>query len=336
MIRSVSEMERDKCIVCGQTAGDSVDWAYFERGMSEKLFLCDSCYSHKVNLLDFSIDEKTYNASKSYMEARVEGKVAEIRNVVEAWINGEGINYFPEPTDLVYYAEGPEAHLFVFKDRVVILSSKVSLSYTEWDTSSIIKDRYRERKEKDIRTWDKRVVLCNGKREVVEFPHGKLLEVKEMNYLDIPGNRKSDYVLDDEKPVDLDISLGEYGTLSFNYSGYADRYLYGKDIGGYDFRRWKITFRFFYHQNQLMEEIYNYIQCRLNHAEEEKKETLTPVQKVTASGARRMQAKESTDQKIGTGLSLADEISKLKGLLDCGILTQEEFDKAKNKLIDMM
>jgi hypothetical protein len=129
--------------------------------------------------------------------------------------------------------------------------------------------------------------------------------------------------------MELDISLGTYGVLNFNYEGE-----WIKGVEG-TYSKGKVSFRFFYHQNQLMEEIYNYIQSRLNRSEEDKKE-VTSIQKVTASGARRLQVKESAEEKSNTGLSLADEISKLKGLLDCGILTREEFDRAKNKLIDMM
>jgi len=325
-------MERDKCIVCGQKAGDSVNWAYFERGMSEKLFICDTCHSHKVNLLDFSIAEETYNASRSYMEARIEGKVSEIRSVVEAWINGEGNCYFPESEDLMYYAEGPEAHLFVFEDRVVILSSKVSLSYTEFDMSlaGFFSNREKERKEKDVYTRDIRINFGEQKREFAIYRHWALDEIKESDYRVSTARIDTDYVLDAKKPIELDISLGTYGVLNFNYEGD-----WIKGVEG-TYSKSKVSFCFFYHQNQLMEEIYNYIQSRLNHAKENNKETSTPMQKVTASAARRMQAKESAEGKNNTGSSLADEITKLKGLLDCGILTQEEFDRAKNKLIDMM
>jgi Short C-terminal domain len=36
----------------------------------------------------------------------------------------------------------------------------------------------------------------------------------------------------------------------------------------------------------------------------------------------------------GGGVSTADEIKKLKGLLDDGILTQEEFDNKKKQILE--
>ena len=35
------------------------------------------------------------------------------------------------------------------------------------------------------------------------------------------------------------------------------------------------------------------------------------------------------------GVSVADEILKLKGLLDMGVLTQDEFDKKKKQLLEI-
>lgn len=40
-----------------------------------------------------------------------------------------------------------------------------------------------------------------------------------------------------------------------------------------------------------------------------------------------------TDEKSGSSVSVADEIVKLKGLLDSGVLTQDEFDVMKKKLL---
>ncbi|MGG7215287.1 SHOCT domain-containing protein [Clostridium nigeriense] len=41
----------------------------------------------------------------------------------------------------------------------------------------------------------------------------------------------------------------------------------------------------------------------------------------------------SKDKRIVNAISVADEISKLKGLLDKGIINKEDFDKQKNKLL---
>ena len=81
-----------------------------------------------------------------------------------------------------------------------------------------------------------------------------------------------------------------------------------------------------------MEEIYNYIQYRIavNGKEEMTESEIKPEQEMSS---RRRQAMESKRETEGVTFSLADEINKLKELLDCGILSQEEFDEAKKKLI---
>lgn len=48
-------------------------------------------------------------------------------------------------------------------------------------------------------------------------------------------------------------------------------------------------------------------------------------------------AKKGTTTPVSTSnnnFSLADELLKLKQLLDIGVLTQEEFDEQKNKLLN--
>ena len=119
-----------KCVLCGNEMGSYSTWwsssgevSYFERGLSTNRYLCRKCREHKTNLLDFEADEKVIIKAEEYMKKRIEGKVSEIRNVVQGWIDGESRNYFPEMKDLVYYVEGPKAYLFVFSDRVLILSS---------------------------------------------------------------------------------------------------------------------------------------------------------------------------------------------------------------------
>jgi len=44
----------------------------------------------------------------------------------------------------------------------------------------------------------------------------------------------------------------------------------------------------------------------------------------------KMEAKNSK-KEVGNSLSIADEILKLKNLLDNGVITQEEFENAKNQ-----
>ena len=44
-------------------------------------------------------------------------------------------------------------------------------------------------------------------------------------------------------------------------------------------------------------------------------------------------AMNNSDLSKGSGRSVADELSKLKALLDQGVLTQEEFDAQKAKLL---
>ena len=43
---------------------------------------------------------------------------------------------------------------------------------------------------------------------------------------------------------------------------------------------------------------------------------------------------QDTSSSLDSNTSLSDEIAKLNELLKSGVLTQEEFDKAKQKLLD--
>jgi len=49
-----------------------------------------------------------------------------------------------------------------------------------------------------------------------------------------------------------------------------------------------------------------------------------------------LNSKNNATPKNATGVvSVADEILKLKGLLDLGVLTQEEFDNKKKQLLEI-
>ena len=44
---------------------------------------------------------------------------------------------------------------------------------------------------------------------------------------------------------------------------------------------------------------------------------------------------DSADRQAQPAFGVADELIKFKGLLDAGVLAQEEFDAQKRKLLDM-
>ena len=82
-----------------------------------------------------------------------------------------------------------------------------------------------------------------------------------------------------------------------------------------------------------MEEIYNFLMKQTSIVNEQ-----TVVEEVKAQPQQTTYHSPAFTKsgEAENSFSLADEISKLKGLLDCGILTREEFDRAKNKLIDKL
>ena len=54
----------------------------------------------------------------------------------------------------------------------------------------------------------------------------------------------------------------------------------------------------------------------------------------SANKANEISENEKTDVSSDDGNNLSDEIERLNQLLNDGILTQEEFEKAKKKLLD--
>ena len=54
----------------------------------------------------------------------------------------------------------------------------------------------------------------------------------------------------------------------------------------------------------------------------------------SANKANETSENEKIDEFPGDGNKLSDEIERLNKLLKDGVLTQEEFEKAKNKLLD--
>jgi hypothetical protein len=226
--------------------------------------------------------------------------------LVNSWINGEEKNYFLGVNELVYYVQGPTAKLFVFEDHLTILSDyepdqKANQNCRVLDFSMFYKCRAHVSETEVAGTTnfffqyrDKYVISD------LEKINGEV-EVSRVKY----GKAFT--------KLDFNLSLGEYGALEFVRCGYS--------------------FKFYYHQNQLMEEIYNYITKKTSAADEQPE-----VEEVKIQPSQK--ASSSPDQEKGSGteksFSLADEINKLKSLLDCGILTQEEFDRAKNKLIDKL
>ncbi len=109
---------------------------------------------------------------------------------------------------------------------------------------------------------------------------------------------------------------------------WASYYFY-KDAGGYAWVAmvvWAIIFYMFYRVfSRISEKVQGHIQdASVNRILHEKKKKMvndsknhTPIQ----------------TQNVDNSLLVADELTKLKLLLDTGVITQEEFDKQKSKLI---
>lgn len=292
-------MERTRCVLCGKEIM-SIGCAYFERGISKKDFLCGNCYNKRTDLHDYSANEKKRSSAAAFFEKRVVNKSPIIQDIVRGWINGEEKNYYPDVSGLVYYVEGKSAVLFVFKDHVTILSNYVSTRANVEDYVYFYKCKVRE-SERKVTEREKIFVRYDDKYEMDD-----LQKIRA----DILTERVSGWT---QENVQLNISVGTRGTLEFGI---------------------KKCFEFFYHQNQLMEEVYNYIQRRIAEPDEDVDgtEALSFGNKSNGVTAKLTQKKE----EMKAVFSPADEIKKMKELLDCGILTQDEFEKAKNKLIDMM
>lgn len=305
-------MVEKKCALCGKNSdkigkGKFVDlYAYLERGMSKKHFLCKECYEARNITNDIGTNGKKREEAIKKLQYHIADKPSIMQDVVNSWINGEEKNYFLGTTDLIYYVQGPEAKLFVFKDHLTILSDfayekrvdqncnmldysmfyKCQAHVSENEVAETTNFFFQYRDKYEISDLEK----INGDVEVSRVKYGRAFTKLEFN-----------------------ISLGEYGTLSFAKCGYS--------------------FKFFYHQNQLMEEIYNFLMKKTSVINEQ-----TVVEEVKAQPQQTTYHSPAftKSSEAENSFSLADEISKLKGLLDCGILTQEEFDRAKNKLIDRL
>ncbi|MBP3568013.1 MAG: SHOCT domain-containing protein [Lachnospiraceae bacterium] len=229
-----------------------------------------------------------------------------MQDIVNGWINGEEKNYFLGVIDLIYYVQGPEAKLFVFKDHLTILSDFA----------------YKKRVDQNCNMLDYSMFYkCQAhvsENEVAEttnffFQYRDRYKISDLEKIN--GDVEVSLVKYGKAftKLDYNISLGEYGTLSFAKCDYS--------------------FKFFYHQNQLMEEIYNFLMRQTTIVNEKtvvEEVKIQPVQNTYNSPVLKI------DSEAEKTFSLADEISKLKGLLDCGILSQEEFNRAKNKLIDKL
>lgn len=354
------EKKRDwDCLLCGKTVGSRDEGAYFERGFSKKSILCSDCYKHKVNLLNFDANPKNMEYSRSYMEEKIDGKVYEIQKIVTAWMDGTSQNYFPRLNDLVYHVEGPEAQLFVFRDRLVILSSLLA-STPSGDyyamLAATVAAASLPMNNVTIDEGDAVVVFPSGsnkKTGLVQFSIGyedseklNFIPRREQEYLgetsDVKGmvnwmgnpslsslkdvKKEIIYsVKESQSGIYLEKSLGEYGTLNFAYEAPS---LF--NMAGNIFK-----FKFFYYQNQLMEEVYNYIVRQVNLAGDTDRhaDMSSNVETTQAKSFYRSNQEVTTGEGDKAGFSLADEISKLKGLLDCGAITQDEYDEAKKRLI---
>jgi len=311
--------DENNCVLCGSDLADEDNlirgiWtgyacSYFERGISKKYCLCGECYRNKTEILNYSGEETKRNAAIKYLEEKTADKSSVVREVVDGWINGEEKNYYSNIKDLVYWVEGPMAQLFVFKDRVAVLSS--------------FDHRYACYITPDFRRDFLVLYKCNVQgKEVNNFClSGYVIKDQNLSDSDILNGKVDEKKLKEnnlacECNVKFDIALGDYGTL--------------------DFGVFECSFRFFYHQNQLMEEVYNYIQKRMADPDAEDDETEPTIGNVRTSVAKQAEKKEE-EKKEGTGVfSAADEIKKMKELFDCGILTQEEFDEAKKRLISKL
>lgn len=62
------------------------------------------------------------------------------------------------------------------------------------------------------------------------------------------------------------------------------------------------------------------------------KDEVIEIRDIVHKLSEELKSKSHNTQTSNT-ISVADEITKLKGLLDAGVLTQEEFNKQKSKLL---
>lgn len=340
----------NKCLLCGKRIGVLEKGLYFERGFSTKHVLCHICNTHKTNLLNFDTKIEDIENSKKYMKEHAVGKVSEIQNIVNEWIAGEKESYFPKMKDLMYYVEGPEAYLLVFKDRAVILSTYLfagtsvydllpmsaavavlpmvsktvinNLSFNADDAVMLFpsvsnrsmgfvqftkdcEDLYKLnfKSEPNQKYW----TASEGVGDVIKWIEEKLL----------PKEMKGEIIYTiKETPngISLEKAVNGYGILRVRYDVPSPLNAEGK----------MFSFKFFYSQNRLMEEIYNYILRQANHAGGME----------LGQDIVQKPDKEKSEEDNKSSFSLAEELGKLKSLLDCGVINQEEFEETKKRLIN--
>ncbi|MCR5202017.1 MAG: SHOCT domain-containing protein [Lachnospiraceae bacterium] len=139
--------------------------------------------------------------------------------------------------------------------------------------------------------------------------------------------------------------------------GYINSIMTNSPIRCYNFN-YNICFA--YHQNSIMEEIYNYIQKRQeimnapdydpeNDIEEEEEEVVeTTIGEDKTNNKTNNETQENTSETINPAfllddektekdaeppISIADEIKKFKELYDLGVISEEEFNEAKKRLM---
>lgn len=269
---------------------------YMERGVSKNHFLCKACYEAKDKICDCGCKTEERTNAINMLQKHIENKSDLIQNIVKSWIDGEEKNCHTGVNDLVYYVPGPLENLFVFKDHLTILSSYYDCT--------------------DSAPWD-----C-----VMFYKYERNGEKYDNYFFDLERNRNSDIKTINGEGIttnntysnmslELNMSLGDWGELLFtNY-----------------FHEHK--FYFYYHHNKLMEEVLHYIMKQVTNPDAGDEEVVQTVGDVQKTAEKQIEKNEEAPM---VAYSPADEIRKMKELMDCGILTREEFDRAKNKLIDKL
>ena len=271
--------------------------AYLERGISQKHYLCLECYDKKILISDLSGDEKKRQDAIEDVRKKIEDKSPVMQEIVDAWIDGEEKNYYSNVNGLVYYIKGPLASLFVFKDHLTILTA-----FGPRDKDVSIQDYVMFYKCKglvdygEVREVKNHFFLCERGFSDLEKVNGEINTETANRWATKPTQ------------VELNISLGGRGTLDFDENYYS--------------------FEFYYHQNQLMEEVFHYIKKRMTNPDVE-----DDVVQVTDNMKQASQKQTEKKEETVVTYSPAEEIRKMKELFDCGILSQEEFDEAKKRLI---
>ena len=301
------------CAICGKPA---TEWGILgrgrhricvERGVTQNEFLCGDCYTKKIILRDYSSDEKKRNSAINFFQKKISGKATVLQEIINTWINGEEINYYRNAKEPMYYVEGPKASMFVFDDHLTILSCGLS----DDDTLDYVYMYKCNAKVSARKTQEVKRFFMQYRNEY------KLSDVEKIN-ADFHTDRVSENNWEQES-ISISIAVGGYGVLEF-----------GQCQHEYDTKHYK--FVFYSHQNQLMEEIYNYIQRQID--ETDVKEDVSNSGESQAS--LELSKDKMSDNTPAIVCSPAEEIKKMKELFDCGILSQEEFDEAKKRLISKL